>query len=154
MLEAGSILLHFQLQQFKPVFPNDQQPPRKSFRGGGQSSQADNGSHDESITATGTPAGDEIADENPDADANGDSLIGILADLLVNDFRALDRFVADIARDFLSAFQCGGEALAGFVDFFSGHIGRSGHERARIFGERAHVIAGLIFLFVHIFYVY
>jgi hypothetical protein len=46
------------------------------------------------------------------------------------------------ARDFLGAFQRGGETLAGFPDFFSGHVGGGGHQGARVFGERAHVIAG------------
>jgi hypothetical protein len=97
---------------------------------------------DESITVAGTPTGGEIADENLDADADGDSLIGVLANPLINRFGAFNGFVANIAGDFLSAFQCRGEALAGFADFFSGHIGRGGYERARIFGECAPVIAG------------
>jgi hypothetical protein len=104
----------------------------------------------QSVRVAGTPAGGEIADENPDSEANGDGLIGIIADLLVNDFRAFDCFVADIAGDFFSAFQGGGETLAGFTDFFSGDIGGGGDQCARIFGEGAHVMTG-VFLVAHIF---
>ena len=66
-------------------------------------------------------------------------------------FRALDGFVSDAARDFLGAFQRGGETLACVPGFFSCHIGGGGHQGARIFGERAHVTTGCLCLFVHIF---
>ena len=93
----------------------------------------------------------EIADERTDADADADGLIGMLVHGLVRSFCAFDRFVADAARDFLGAFQSSGETLAGFPDFFSSHVGGGGHQRARIVGELAHVIADCLSLFVHMF---
>ena len=90
----------------------------------------------------------------PDPEGDGDGLIRMFTHGFVGSFRAFDRFVANTARDFLAAFQRGGETLAGFPDFFSGHVGGGGHQGARIFGERAHVIADCLCLFVHIFCVF
>jgi len=87
-------------------------------------------------------AASKIADENANSDANSDSLIGILADLLVHHFCPFNRFVPDISRHFLSVFQGGGKALAGFGDFFSGDICGGGHQRARISGKFAYVMVG------------
>jgi hypothetical protein len=67
----------------------------------------------------------------------------------VGGLRGLDCFVADTARDFFGVFQCGGETPAGFPDFFSGHIGCRGHQGARVFGERTHVITGCVCMFAH-----
>src|ERR1035437_8140208 len=72
----------------------------------------------------------------------------------VGNFRACDRLVTDIARDFLGAFQRGGETLAGCADFFSGHVGGGGYQGARIFGECAQVITGCLCWLVHIFCVF
>src|ERR1035441_3069028 len=50
---------------------------------------------------------------------------------------------------FLGTFQRFGNTLAGIRDFFSSHVGGGGHQGARIFGERAHVIVGRMCMFVH-----
>lgn len=89
----------------------------------------------------GAPAHGQIADERSDTKGDADSLIRIITHDLVGSFRAFDRFVANTARDVLGVLQRGGEPLASFRDFFSGYIGGSGHQGARILGERAQVIA-------------
>jgi len=43
LLETLALLLHFHPQQFGPVFPCGQQPPRKTFRGRGQFPKAGRG---------------------------------------------------------------------------------------------------------------
>ena len=76
----------------------------------------------QSIAFVRTAAGEQKTEDRPDADADGDGLIGIFAHVLVHHFCAGDRLVADTAADFLGAFQRGGETLAGFADFFTGHM--------------------------------
>ena len=94
-----------------------------------------------SVAMAGAPAHGQIADERSDTKGDADSLIRIITHDLVGSFRAFDRFVANTARDVLGVLQRGGEPLASFRDFFSGYIGGSGHQGARILGERAQVIA-------------
>ena len=69
----------------------------------------------------------------------------------VRRFGAFDRPVANTSRDFLGAFQCNGKTLAGFRDFFPGHISGGGHQSARVFSDRAHVIANFLCIFIHNF---
>src|ERR1700722_3032267 len=88
-----------------------------------------------SVALAGAATRDKKSDEHADADADGDGLIGIFADGLVGDLRAGDGFIADICGDFLAAFERGGEAVAGFTDFLSGHVCGGGHQRARVFGK-------------------
>src|ERR1017187_5564190 len=107
-----------------------------------------------SVAVAGAPARDKIAEERTDTEGDANGLIWMFTHGFVRGFRAFDRFVADTARNFLGAFQRGGETLAGVPDFFSGHIGGGGHQGARIFGERAHVITGCLCMFVHIFFVF
>jgi len=95
-----------------------------------------------SVASAGASAADETAENHPDADANGDGLVGMLMHGLVSHLGAFDGFLANAAIDFLAAFQCGRETLAGFADFFSGHIGGGRHQGLRVFGERSHVTAG------------
>src|ERR1035438_5874038 len=103
-----------------------------------------------SIAGAGAPAHGQIADERPHPEGDADGLIRIVTYGFVGSFRAFDRFVADTARDFLGAFQRGGETSAGFRDFFAGDVGGGGHQGARVFGERAHVIAGCLCMLAHI----
>src|ERR1019366_3358236 len=107
-----------------------------------------------SIAVAGAPARDEIADEHADTESDANGLIRMFTHGFVGGFCAGDCPVTDIARDFLGAVQRGGETLAGFPDFFSGHVGGGGHQGARIFGECAHVITGCLCMFVHIFFVF
>jgi len=104
-----------------------------------------------SIAVAGAPAGDQKTDERTDTEGDANGLIGMFPHGFVGSFRAFDRFIADTACDFLGAFQRGGEAFAGLPDILSGHVGGGGHQRPRIFGERAHVITGCWCMFVHIF---
>src|ERR1017187_1855800 len=91
-----------------------------------------------SIAGPGAPAHGQIADERPHPEGDADGLIRIVTHGFVGSFRAFDRFVADTARDFLGAFQRGGETSAGVRDFFAGAVGGSCHQGARIFGGGAH----------------
>jgi hypothetical protein len=84
--------------------------------------------------------GKQIAENRPDADADGEGLIGMFMHGLVGRTRAINGFLADAAIHFPSAVQRGGETLAGFGDFLSGHIGGGIHQGARIIGERGHVM--------------
>src|ERR1035441_5269708 len=104
------------------------------------------------VAVAGTPAREEITNERPDPDPDGDGLVGMLMHRLVGRFGAFDCFVADTARDFLGAFQRDGETFAGFADFFSRHVGGGGHQRACVFGQLSHVMAGCFRFFVHIFF--
>src|SRR5450631_2421632 len=106
-----------------------------------------------SIAFAGAAACDQITDDRPDADADGDGLIRIFADGLVGDLGTGDGLVADIGRDVFGAVQCGGETLAGLPDFFAGHVGGGGQEFARVFGERAEVVTDGLGFFVHTFFV-
>src|ERR1035437_2948303 len=107
-----------------------------------------------SIAVAGAPASGEITDDRTDTEGDGHGCIRMFAHGFVGGFGAFDRFVADTARDFLGAVQCGGETLAGISDFFSGHVRGGRHQGARVFGERTHVTAGCLCLFVHIFCVF
>src|ERR1017187_196954 len=104
-----------------------------------------------SVAIAGAPAHGQIADERPHTEGDADGLISILTHGFVGSLRAFNRLLADTARDFLGTVQRRGETLAGFADFFSSHVGRGGNQGARIFDERAHVIDGCVFMFVHIF---
>ena len=77
----------------------------------------------------------------------------MLAHGFIGGLRPLDRLLPDAARDVAGVFQRGGEAFAGFPDFFPRHVCGGGHQRARIFGERAQVIAAGVIMFAHIFWV-
>jgi hypothetical protein len=96
----------------------------------------------------------QVANHRTDTEGDANGLIGMLVHGLVGRFGALDRFIAYPAIDLFAAFQCGGETLAGFADLFSGRVGGRHHQGARVFGECAHVIAGCLCLFVHIFCVF
>jgi hypothetical protein len=103
-----------------------------------------------SVTFAGAPAGDQKADEHSDTGGNGDGFIRMFMHGFIGSFRACDRFVPDIARDFLDTFQRIGETLAGIPDLFSSHVGSSRHQRASIFCERVNVVTGCMFMFFHI----
>ena len=62
---------------------------------------------------------------------------------------SLDRLRFNAFQDRLAAIQCRSETLAGFDDFFFGHVDRGGHQGAHVFGKRAHVIADCLYLSVH-----
>jgi hypothetical protein len=108
---------------------------------------------DSAVTASfaiaGTPPSDDKADECSDPGADGYSLVGVLMHGFVGGLRGLDCLVADPTRNFFAVFQCGGQTLAGFPDFFSGHIGCRGYQGARVFDERTHVIGGCVCMSVH-----
>src|SRR5271157_116468 len=103
-----------------------------------------------SIAVAGTTAGDEVTENRPDTDTDGDGLVRMLMHGLIGDLRTGDRLVANIGRDVFGAVQRGGEAFAGVPDFFSGHVGRGGEESAGVLGELPDVIAGCLCFFVHI----
>src|SRR6266576_7273160 len=90
-----------------------------------------------SVGVAGAPAGEEIADQRADSEGDTDGFIGMFVHGLVGDLGAFDRLVAYTAIEFLAAFEGGGETLAGLADLFTRHVGRGGHQRPRIFGERA-----------------
>lgn len=105
-----------------------------------------------SLAVPGTLAQEEIADNRPDADAEGDGSIRVLMHRVVGGLGALDCPFADAAIDFLAAFQGNGKTLAGFLDFFSGHVGSGRHQGVCIFGECAQVIADCFCLCAHVFW--
>jgi hypothetical protein len=107
-----------------------------------------------SIAAATAPAGSQKAENRPNPDANGDGLIGMFVHGFVSRFRAFNGPVANAARDIPGAFQRGGETFAGFADFFPGYVSRGSHQRARVFGERSHVITGCVCMFIHGFQVF
>jgi hypothetical protein len=103
---------------------------------------------DSSITgsipiAAATP-GQKKAEDGPDSHSDGDGLVRMLMYGPIDRFGPLHGFV-------LGAFQRGGEALAGFPDFFSGYVGGGGHQSARVFRERAQVITCFTVMFIHNF---
>src|ERR1043166_875908 len=100
-----------------------------------------------------TLAREEKADERADPDGDADGLIRMLAHSFVRRPDAFDRLLADPAIEFLATFERHGEALAGIPDFFSGHVGRGGHQRPRVFGQPAEVLADCLCFFVHAFWV-
>src|SRR5208282_796184 len=102
-----------------------------------------------SIAVAGASAGDEITGDGADTKGDRQGLIRMFTHGFIGGFGALDRLVLDPAKNLLAAFQRGGETFAGFADFFSGHVRRGRHQGARVFGERAHVTAGCLCLFVH-----
>jgi hypothetical protein len=104
-----------------------------------------------SITVAEAGAGGKKTDQrsNPEGDPNG--LIGMLVHGLVGSSGSFDGLVADTARNFPGAIQSVGEPLAGFPDFFSGHVGGGGHQGLCIFGQPAHVILDCLRMSVHIF---
>jgi len=104
-----------------------------------------------SVAVAGAPERDQIAEERPHAEGEADGLIRMLAHRRVRGFGALDGLLPNAATDFLAAFQSRGEALAGVADFLSVHVGGGVHQGARVFGERAHVIAGCACVLVHSF---
>jgi len=99
----------------------------------------------------GTTASNEITEERPDADTDGDGLVGIGPDGLVRGFGAFDDFVPDVAGDLPAAIEGGGETLAGIANFFPGDIGGGRHQRAGVFGELSHVFTDRMCFFAHIF---
>src|ERR1043166_3673579 len=103
-----------------------------------------------SVGVARAPAGDEIAGQGAHGKGDADGLIGMFVHSLIGGFGAFDRLVAHAAIELLAAFERGGETLAGFAHFFTRHVGRGGHQRPRIFGERAHVGGFCFGLFVHV----
>jgi len=75
----------------------------------------------------------------------------MITDCVVGDADSVERFVPNLAIDFLSAFHGGAEPLAGLVYFFPGHGGGLFHDGLGVLGERAHVIADRLLFFVHKF---
>jgi hypothetical protein len=107
------------------------------------------GSMLESAAVAGAPASYQKAEDGADAKGDGNDWIGMFAHGFIGGLSAFDRLFADAAIDLLATFQCGGEALAGFTDFCSGHVGGGGDQSARVFGQRAHVVARSLMLVFH-----
>ena len=80
-----------------------------------------------SVPVAGAPSSDEIADERTDTEGDAYGLIRMLVHGLVGGLGALDCSFAYPAINLSAAFQRGGEALAGVVDFFPGDVGGGGH---------------------------
>ena len=93
-----------------------------------------------SVSIARAPASDEVTEERTDTDGDADGLIRMRVHGLVGGLGALDRLPFKATEDFLAVFQCGGEPLAGFANFFSDHIRGGGHQGARIFGKCAQVV--------------
>jgi hypothetical protein len=106
------------------------------------------------FAVAGTPAGEEITNNRPDTDTDGDGLIRMFMHSPIGRLGARHDFLPGSAIDFLAPFQGGGETTAGFPDFFSRHIGSGSHERAGVIGEFAHVLTARLCFFAHIFYVF
>jgi hypothetical protein len=106
-----------------------------------------------SVAIAGASAGENKVEERSDPDADGSGLKGMVMHGFIGGFRAFDCFAANLSRDVPGVFQGGSEMFAGFRDFFPGHVGGGGHHGARIFGQRARVMTGCVFVFVHIFHV-
>jgi hypothetical protein len=104
----------------------------------------------ESIAVAATPPSDDKADECSDPGADGYRFIRMLMHGFVGGLRGLDHLVPGPARDFLGMFKCGGQALAGLLNFFSGHVGGSCHQGATVFEEPNHIIADCLCIFVHV----
>jgi hypothetical protein len=68
---------------------------------------------------------------------------------VIGSFRACYRSVTDTARDFFGVIECRRETVASFPNSFSRHVGGRGHQGPGIFRERAHVVRGGVFIFVH-----
>jgi len=97
------------------------------------------------------PTGSQKTYECADTECNAEDLIGMVADCLVGDPGAVERFVSNLAIDFFATFECDREMLAGFAYFFPGYIGGRLHYGLGVLSERAHVIADRLFLFFHKF---
>jgi hypothetical protein len=103
-----------------------------------------------SVTRAAAPASSEqAADKRADPEGNADGVIGMLAQGCVGRPDSIGRLIANAAIDFLAIFKGGSEPLAGFADFFSGHVRSGGHQGARIFGEGAQVVADCFCMFIH-----
>src|SRR5690348_5543105 len=102
-----------------------------------------------SIAVSGARASDKEANEDTNAERDPESLIRVFADGLIGALRTGDRFLTNMTVDLFAAFECGCETLACCDDLFAGHICCGGHQGACVFGERTHVIAGGLYLFVH-----
>src|ERR1051325_7235874 len=102
-----------------------------------------------SVAIVPAAGGDQITENRTDPEGDPDGLIGMLAHRLVRRLGAGGRFLADAVIDLFAAFQRGSEAFAGFADFFSGDIGRAGHQGARVFGQRANIVVDCLFVFFH-----
>ena len=95
-----------------------------------------------------------MAEQHADAKGDADGLIRVLVHGPVGGLGSLNGLVSNAAIHLLAAPQCGGKALAGFLDFFPGHVGGGVHQRARIFGQLTHVITDCLCLFAHMFGVF
>jgi hypothetical protein len=102
-----------------------------------------------SIVAPGAPARGQIADQCPNAEGDGDGLIGIIADHLVGGFDVLGRFFTDPANQLLAAIQGGCKPLASFRDFISGNVGGGCYQGTRIFSEGADIVFIRVSVFIH-----
>ena len=80
----------------------------------------------------------------PHTEGDADGLIWMLSHGLVSRLSAYDCLLTNAAIEFLAVFQRGGETLASHADFFSRHVGGGGHQRVRIFGQLAHIMAGCL----------
>jgi hypothetical protein len=105
-----------------------------------------------SIAVAGTPAGDEKAENRANPNPDGDGLIGMLMHGGVSGFRAGDRLVTHGARNFLGSFQRSGKTLAGFPDFFPGHVSGRSHQSVRVLGQLFDVILNCLCFFIHNLY--
>lgn len=76
----------------------------------------------------------------------------MVADCLVSEADAVERFVSNLAIDFFASFHGCAETLAGFAYFFPGYIGGRCHYGLGVIGEPAHVIADRLLLFFHKFH--
>jgi hypothetical protein len=96
-------------------------------------------------------ARDEISDYRANPKGDGHGLIRMLMHRLVGDLRAFHRLFAHATAHFFGSLQRGGQAPAGFPDFFPGHIGGGRHQGAGIIGQLVHVTAPTLVWIVHKF---
>ncbi len=87
-----------------------------------------------SVTTAGTPAGQDIAKDNPGPKTDGDRLIGVIMHHLIGRFGSIHRLFSNPPVSFLAVIKGRGEPLASLLDFLSGDIGGGGHQGACVFG--------------------
>jgi hypothetical protein len=94
-------------------------------------------------------AGDPIAQEGADADANNDGWVRVLMDGYIRNLGSRNRSIPGSVIDFFTVFQGSCEAFAGFTHAIAGDVRSCSDERPSVIGQSTKVLCKVLCGSIH-----
>ena len=94
-------------------------------------------------------AGDPIAQESADADADNDSWVRVLMDGCIRNLGSRNRSIPGPVMDFFTVFQGSCEAFAGFTHAIAGDVRSCCNERPSVIGQSTKALCEVLCGSIH-----